>query len=267
MKTSWRRTLTTLGLAAAIATVTPACRLTATGRVRPAVVVYEQPPPPRPVQVAPRSGYIYIEGRWNWQNGNWVWADGHWERDRSGYGWEQGRWERRGDAWHWVEGRWVAGGSAGGGVVVRDHRSDPTPDPTPPPSGGVVVRDHRTPNPPPSGGVVVRDHRQNDYPTEAPPPAQAENPGAGQSGYVWIAGRWDWRRGDGWVWTAGHWERAKAKQMWEPGHWEQRGDRYIWVEGRWVADTSPTVRDHRTGGAKTTPDGRKNEVVPVKRAK
>jgi hypothetical protein len=265
MKNAWRRTLTTLAFATAIAAVAPACTLHASGRLRPAVVVYDQPPPPRQVVVESRPGYIYVEGRWDWQNNNWVWVDGHYERQRMGHAWEQGHWERRGNAWHWIEGRWVAGGSmeGSGGVIVRDHR-----DQTPPPAdtGGVIVRDHRDQSPPPTGGgVVVRDHRQMDYPTEAPPPAQAENPGAGQAGYVYIAGRWDWRRGDGWVWTPGHWERGRARQAWQAGYWELRGDRYIWVEGRWIEDTSPTVRDHRSGASTTTPDGRKNEVVPVRR--
>ena len=44
-----------------------------------------------------KKGYVWVEGRWNWDNGNWAWVDGHWERQRRGQRYKQGRWQRRGD--------------------------------------------------------------------------------------------------------------------------------------------------------------------------
>jgi hypothetical protein len=60
-------------------------------RVRPAVVVVDpapvgvvvvqsEPPPPRYVQVQPRSGFFWVQGRWDWRGNQWIWIDGHWER-------------------------------------------------------------------------------------------------------------------------------------------------------------------------------------------
>ena len=106
--------------------------------VRPAavVVIEEEPPPPRYVTVAPRPGFIWIQGRWHHNHGRWNWHDGHWERERSGHYYAPGRWERRGRGHVWVDGRWNRGGRGnnkvhvdnrggkkhGGGVKVRDHR-------------------------------------------------------------------------------------------------------------------------------------------------
>ena len=100
------------------------------------VEVDEEPPPPQTVVVETRPGYIWIEGRYERRGNRWVWANGRYERERSGSVWEQGRWERRGNRHVWVEGRW----RAGGGPVIREHRSEPVAAPPPP---GPVVRDHR----------------------------------------------------------------------------------------------------------------------------
>lgn len=99
------------------------------------VEVEEEPPPPQTRVIEVRSGYLWIEGRWDRVGGRWSWRDGHYERERANQIWEQGRWERRGNRHIWVEGRWTTGSS---GPVVRDHRETP-----PPPPPGPVVRDHR----------------------------------------------------------------------------------------------------------------------------
>ena len=57
---------------------------------------------------APRAGFLWITGRWDWQNGNWQWVPGHWERERANMMWISGRWEAQGGRWIWVEGRWDA---------------------------------------------------------------------------------------------------------------------------------------------------------------
>lgn len=104
---------------------TSACTVHAQGRVRtrgavvvedpgPAVVVVEEPPPPRYERVESRSGYIYIQGRWDRRGNSWAWQDGHWERERANAYYTPGRWQRhhdRGNRGHvWVEGRWVVRG-------------------------------------------------------------------------------------------------------------------------------------------------------------
>ncbi len=98
----------------------------------------------------------------------------------------------------------------------RDHRRPPPPPPPP------VERDHR--GPPVGVGVVINA-------TVAPPPPQAENPGA-KAGFEWIPGRYDWKGGK-WEWMAGHWERERAGKHWHPGRWEQRTGGWAYVEGEW----------------------------------
>jgi hypothetical protein len=189
-------------------------------------VVYQNPPPARVETYGTRPGFLYVKGRWNWQNGQWVWADGHWERERAGYAWNDGRWEQRGNRWEWIEGTWaVSSGpppiTAQGGVTVSSE---------PPPREGPVAQ----------GGVTV----SSEYPTAAPPPLRAENQ-ASRAGFVWVSGRWDWKAGN-WAWVDGHWERERANEAWVAGRWEMQGNRWIWVEGRWEKHAAgPVVRDHR----------------------
>jgi hypothetical protein len=76
-------------------------------------VVYSEPPPPRVVVTpAPRPGFIWVQGRWGYHNGEWRWRDGYWQRERVGYYYSPGRWERRGRGYIYIDGRWQA----------RDHR-------------------------------------------------------------------------------------------------------------------------------------------------
>jgi YXWGXW repeat-containing protein len=67
--------------------------------------------PPAPVVetygVAPRPGYVWIGGYWNWVGGRHVWVGGHWDAPHPGYRWEAHRWVHGRDGWHLREGRWV----------------------------------------------------------------------------------------------------------------------------------------------------------------
>lgn len=87
---------------------------------RGAVVVDEAPPPPRPVHVVARPGFVWVQGAWIRREGQWAWHGGHWQRSRPGYLYIQGRWERRGSRYHWVEPHWQA--RRGRIRQVRDHR-------------------------------------------------------------------------------------------------------------------------------------------------
>lgn len=211
----------------------------ATMGVDTTAVVYQDPPPPRVETYDARAGFVFVKGRWNWQNGNWVWVAGHWERERSGYAWSDGRWERRGNRWEWIEGSWTVSSSgpppvAQGGVTVTSGN----------PGGGewhstsTTTETHSESQ----GGVTVTS--TSTYPTGAPPPIRVENSGT-RAGFVWVGGRWDWQRGQ-WAWVDGHWERERANQVWVTGRWELQGNRWTWIEGRWEARAAaPVVRDHR----------------------
>jgi hypothetical protein len=147
-----KNTLGTLLLASLLALPLAGCLVRGSGHAHfggpvAVVEVQEAPPPPRYVTVAPRPGFIYIQGRWDRRGSRWVWRDGHYERQRAGYTWQQGRWERRGRGHVWVGGRWNAGGRARPAVRHdRRHR-------------GPTVRDHRDRGRSRSRGPIVRDHR------------------------------------------------------------------------------------------------------------
>lgn len=65
-----------------------------------------RPPSPRYVQAPYRSGYVYVQGRWERQDEGWVWRDGFYVRERPNAVWIQGRWYDRGGRWHWRDGYW-----------------------------------------------------------------------------------------------------------------------------------------------------------------
>lgn len=54
-------------------------------------------PPPvyREYVPAPRSGYVWVPGYWDWGRGHRVWVAGHWVRPRYGYYHEPARWHYR----------------------------------------------------------------------------------------------------------------------------------------------------------------------------
>ena len=53
------------------------------------------PPAPRhEVIPAPRHGYVWQPGYYDWRNGRHVWVRGYWVRERPGYYWHPSRWER-----------------------------------------------------------------------------------------------------------------------------------------------------------------------------
>src|SRR5262249_2752749 len=59
------------------------------------------PPAPRyEVVPAPRAGYVWAPGYWDWRHGHHVWVKGHWEREHHGMYWHPHHWEQ-------VDGRWV----------------------------------------------------------------------------------------------------------------------------------------------------------------
>jgi len=120
-------------MAVPLLTTTPACVIRARS---PVWVVDVEPPPPRPVVVAPRPGYVWIEGNWEW-DGHWRWRDGYWERERAGHVWIGGRWVRSGNHWNWHAGRWQPHNQPR--PQVRDHRDQPVRD-----HRDEQVRDRRT---------------------------------------------------------------------------------------------------------------------------
>lgn len=68
-------------------------------------------PPPAPVYEAvpaPRPGFIWVPGFWDWDAGyhRHAWQAGHWEAERPGYAYAPPRWEHRPEGWVLVRGGW-----------------------------------------------------------------------------------------------------------------------------------------------------------------
>jgi hypothetical protein len=85
------------------------------------VVVREAPPAPRAERVpAPRQGYSWINGHWEWRNNHHVWVRGNWVRDRRGYHYNQPAWAERDGRWEMTRGSWKRG--------ARDNDGDGVPN-------------------------------------------------------------------------------------------------------------------------------------------
>jgi hypothetical protein len=67
------------------------------------------PPPVRIETVpAPRVGYVWAPGFWEWRGHEHVWVEGHWMNERRGYHWVPDRWDHRGGShYHYEPGHWV----------------------------------------------------------------------------------------------------------------------------------------------------------------
>jgi hypothetical protein len=208
----------------ALAGCVGSARITATSS---STLVVKRAPPQPLVEAAAtteRPGFVWIGGRWAWQNESWQWLGGRWEKERTGRSWRAGRWERRGDEWHWVEGEWIGGGD------VRDHRREPDGD---------HVRDHRDEpardpyegRRQPGSGLDEQLAELDDETDESPPAPKAESPGT-KPGHVWVTGRWRYKNKQ-WTWVAGSWKPQHGKARWVQGGWTQRGRRWVYVGGHW----------------------------------
>ncbi len=65
------------------------------------------PPAPRhEVVPAPRAGYVWVPGYYDWRGNRHVWVRGNWQRQRHGYYWHPNRWTERDGRWWLEKGRW-----------------------------------------------------------------------------------------------------------------------------------------------------------------
>lgn len=65
------------------------------------------PPPPHVEYVpAPRPGYVWAPGYWNWNGHRHVWVNGHSIRGRHNQHWVPDRWNHRGNGWRLERGHW-----------------------------------------------------------------------------------------------------------------------------------------------------------------
>ncbi len=74
-----------------------------------AAAVYVQVAPPAPrveVVPAPRPGYTWVNGFWDWRGNRHVWVAGHWVRERPGYAYMEPRWVERDGRWYMERRGW-----------------------------------------------------------------------------------------------------------------------------------------------------------------
>ena len=77
------------------------------------IQVATRPPPPRyELTPAPRRGYVWSPGYWNWTGVRYVWTPGTWYPVRTGYDWYAPAWVQMGGSWRFREGYWRARGHA-----------------------------------------------------------------------------------------------------------------------------------------------------------
>jgi hypothetical protein len=101
MKRSTKALLLSLCVASSAATI-PSLASAAVG-----VDITIAPPAPQvEVVPAPRVGYVWAPGYWDYRRGGHVWVPGRWVGARRGYHWIPDRWDQRGPRWHRVPGHW-----------------------------------------------------------------------------------------------------------------------------------------------------------------
>lgn len=167
----------------------------ASAQVGVSVVIGNAPPPVRYETVpAPRRGYVWAPGYWNWDGHRHAWLSGHWERERVGSSWRPATWIRDGGGWRFDPGGWyvVSGPSRGDYITVAP--------------------------PPPRYEVIP-----------APRPGFVWSPGYWDwrgNRHEWIGGNWIASR-PGYVYTQPRWAQRDGHWYREEARWERgpNGDR------------------------------------------
>jgi hypothetical protein len=93
-------------LAAALVATTLVAALPAAEAVK--LVVREAPPAVRVEPVpAPRPGYQWVGGHWDWRGSKYVWETGTWVKERPGYVYTAPTWVEVNGHWERREARWA----------------------------------------------------------------------------------------------------------------------------------------------------------------
>jgi hypothetical protein len=186
------------------------------------IVIGNAPPAPRyEVVPAPRNGYEWAPGYWNWNGSRHVWTEGHWERARAGYYYEQPQWQQANDGWRLHQGGWQRG--------ERHHDRDANQG---------------------SFNIVIGN---------APPPPRYEVMPRARRGYEWAPGYWNWN-GRRHVWTDGHWERTRPGEYYQPAQWEQGNDGWRLHRGGWQRGERDDHRNANRGYGDRDRDGIPNRI-------
>lgn len=97
---------------------------------RASVEVFVNAPPPAPlveVVPAPRAGFVWVPGFWEWRHHHHYWVRGHYVRHRPGFVYEPARWVDRGGGWYYTAPGWRMHDRDGDGVPNRYDRYPDNP--------------------------------------------------------------------------------------------------------------------------------------------
>ena len=72
---------------------------------------------------APRAGWAWLPGYWDWRAHRHYWVRGHWVRERPGYYYAPARWVAYGDRYRFTRPAWHNRDSDGDGVPDRFDRA------------------------------------------------------------------------------------------------------------------------------------------------
>jgi hypothetical protein len=98
-------------LAALLALAAGAAPLSSMAAPRVDLFVGVAPPAPLVERVpAPRHGYVWAPGHWEWNGRRHVWAAGYWIAERPGYAYSAPVWVQRGGGWTMEPERWTPHG-------------------------------------------------------------------------------------------------------------------------------------------------------------
>ena len=107
--------LVATGAATTLAPQVAAAQVSVSINVGPPPLRYEAVP-------APRRGFVWVPGYWNWEGDRHVWIAGNWVAERHGYIYSQPTWVERGGRWELRRGAWARGDVDHDGIRNRRDR-------------------------------------------------------------------------------------------------------------------------------------------------
>ena len=88
-----------LSLGALLAPAAAQAQVSVSVQFGPPAPVYERVP-------APRLGYVWAPGHYEYRRGHYAWTGGRWMTARPGYAYRAPQWVERNGRWHYSQGRW-----------------------------------------------------------------------------------------------------------------------------------------------------------------
>lgn len=92
------------------------------------IIVKTAPPAPRAEAAgAPRRGYVWTPGYWDWRGNRYQWIKGSYAKERRGYAYREPKWEEHNGRWALQRGAWARAAKDRDGDGVR-NRDDAHPN-------------------------------------------------------------------------------------------------------------------------------------------